>query len=78
MRYAYVALILLVTAAVLTFKIQNLDSVTVTFLRLSATMPVSVMVMLVYVLGMLSGSFVVKLVRSWVRGARRPPADKVA
>jgi uncharacterized integral membrane protein len=78
MRYAYVALILLVTAAALTFKIQNLDSVTVTFLGLSATMPVSLMVILVYVLGMLSGGFVVKLVRSWVRGARRPRADTVA
>lgn len=72
MRYVYVALILLVTAAVLTFKIQNLDSVTVSFLTLSAKMPVSLLVVLVYVLGMLSGGFVVKLVRSWVEGARRP------
>ena len=72
MRYVYVALILLVTAAVLTFKIQNLDSVTVSFLTLNATMPISLLVALVYVLGMLSGGYMVKLVRGWVEGARRP------
>lgn len=74
MRYVYLALILLVTTAVLTFKIQNLDSVTVSFLSVSATMPVSLLVVLVYVLGMMSGGFVVKLVRGWVEGARRPTA----
>jgi hypothetical protein len=34
------------------------------------TMPVSVLLLLTYVLGMLTGGFVLALVRTWVRGAR--------
>ena len=70
MRYVYIALIVVFTIAVLSFKIQNLDSATVTLFSASVTLPVSVLVVGVYVLGMLTGGFLVSLVRSWVRGAR--------
>jgi uncharacterized integral membrane protein len=73
MRYVYVVLIVLFAATVLTFKVQNLDSVTVTLLSASVTMPVSVMVLLIYVLGMLTGGLVLASVRSWIRGATRRP-----
>lgn len=69
MKYVYTALIVAFTAIVLTFKVQNLDSVTVSLASLSLTMPMSALVALVYVLGMLSGGFVVKPLRTWVRGA---------
>jgi hypothetical protein len=36
-------------------------------------MPVSMMVLLIYVLGMLTGGFLLAVVRSWVRGATRRP-----
>ncbi len=71
MRYVYIALIVALTALVLAFKVQNLQSVTVSLLSASFTLPVSVMLFLVYVLGMLTGGFLLALVRTWVRGARR-------
>ncbi len=71
MRYVYIALIVVVTAIVLLFKVQNLEQVTVSILSARVTMPVSALLLLTYVLGMLTGGFVVGLVRTWVRGARR-------
>ena len=70
MRGVYIALVVVFTAIVLMFKIQNLDSATVTLFSMSMTLPVSVLVVGVYVLGMLTGSFLVSLLRSWIRGAR--------
>ena len=40
---------------------------------MSVTLPVSVLVILVYVLGMMTGGALFGLVRSWVRGATRQP-----
>lgn len=75
MRYVYLTLIIALTAAVLLFKFQNLDLVTVSFLNASLTLPISIMVMLVYVLGMLTGGFLVALVRGWIHEATRKPAE---
>jgi uncharacterized integral membrane protein len=72
MRFVYIALVVLLTAAVLLFKFQNLSSVTLSFLSMNVTLPVSVMVIGVYVLGMVTGGALVSLVRSWVRGAMPP------
>jgi uncharacterized integral membrane protein len=69
-RYVYIGLIVVFTAIVLLFKIQNVETVTVTLFSTSITLPVSVLVVGVYVLGMLSGSFLVSVLRSWIRGAR--------
>lgn len=70
MRYIYIVLIVLLTAGVLLFKFQNLETVTVSLLTVSVTLPVSLLVIGVYVLGMFTGGFLVALVRSWIRGAR--------
>ncbi len=69
MKYVYITLIVLFTAVVLLFKFQNLDSVTLTLFRMSLTLPASVLVFVIYVLGMLTGGFVVSLLRVWARGA---------
>ena len=71
MRYVYTTLIVLLTAVVLLFKFQNLTSVTISLLGMSATLPVSVLVIFVYVLGMVTGGALFGLVRSWIRGATR-------
>jgi lipopolysaccharide assembly protein A len=71
MRYVYIALIVLLTAVVLLFKFQNLTSVTISLLGMSATLPVSVLVIFVYVLGMVTGGALFSLVRGWIRRARR-------
>jgi len=69
MRYAYIALAVLVTAAVLLFKFQNLDSVTVTLLSMNLTLPVSIFTVLVYVLGMMTGGALVGFMRTVYKGA---------
>lgn len=69
MRYVYIALIVVLAVTVGLFKFQNLESVTVSLLAASLTVPVSVLVLLVYVLGMLTGSLVFALLRNLVRGA---------
>jgi uncharacterized integral membrane protein len=69
MRYVYLVVILLLTLAVLAFTFQNLASVTVAFLNTSVTLPLALLVLTVYVLGMLTGGAVWGLVRSSYRGA---------
>jgi uncharacterized integral membrane protein len=71
MRYVYMALIAALTAIVILFKFQNLEMVTVSLFAASVTMPVSVLVLLIYLLGMFTGGFLLALVRSWVHGATR-------
>ena len=75
MRYLYIVLIVALTAIVLSFKIQNSDSVTLSLWSSTLTLPASVMVIGVYILGMFTGGFVLSLLRSIFRGAtRRRPA----
>ena len=71
MRYVYMALIAIFAAIIILFKFQNLESVTVSLFSTSVSMPVSVLVLLIYVLGMLTGGLLLALLRSWVRGATR-------
>jgi lipopolysaccharide assembly protein A len=71
MRYVYMALIALFAAIIILFKFQNLEAVTISLFAASITLPVSVLVLLIYVLGMLTGGFMLALVRTWVHGATR-------
>ncbi|MEJ8816235.1 DUF1049 domain-containing protein [Variovorax ureilyticus] len=68
-RYLYIALIVILAGIVLTFKVQNMASVTVSLFSMSATLPTSVLVLLVYVLGMFTGGFVLGLLRTWTNKA---------
>ena len=70
MRYVYIGLIVVFTALVLLFKFQNLETATVSLFSASITLPVSVLIFGVYVLGMLTGGCLYALLKSWVRGAR--------
>ena len=69
MRYVYLVVVLLLTAAVLVFTFQNLASVTVTFMNSSVTLPITLLVLTVYVLGMLTGGALWSLFRASYRGA---------
>jgi len=73
MRYVYMALLAILVAIVSLFKFQNLETVAITLFSASVTMPASVLVLLVYALGMISGGFMLALVQTWIRGARRRP-----
>ena len=70
MRFVYIGLIVAFTALVLLFKFQNLETVTVSLFSASVTLPTSILVMLVYVLGMVTGGFVFALLRTWFDRAR--------
>ena len=69
MRYVYIALIVILAGIGLMFKVQNFESATVSLFSMSVTMPVSLLVLLVYILGMFTGGFVVQFLRRSVRGA---------
>jgi len=69
MRFLSVVLIVLLTVAVLVFMGQNLESVTVNFLSLALTLPLALLVILVYALGMFTGSMAWSLLRRMMQHA---------
>ena len=70
MRYVYIGLVVVATAIVLLFKVQNLTAVTVSLVGMSVTIPVFLLVIGIYLLGMLTGSSLLALLRGWIRNAR--------
>jgi uncharacterized integral membrane protein len=72
-RYLYIALIVIFAGIVILFKVQNLETATVSLFSMSVTLPVSLLVFVIYVLGMFTGGFMLSLLRSWARGATRRP-----
>jgi lipopolysaccharide assembly protein A len=71
LRNLYVGLTVVLAGVVLLFMLQNLQIVTVSFLAASVTLPVFVVVIVVYFLGMLTGGLLTALLRTSIRGARR-------
>jgi lipopolysaccharide assembly protein A len=71
LRYLYIGLIVVFTAIILLFKFQNLQTATVSLFSASITLPMSVLVIGIYVLGMLTGGLLLALLRSWIAGAGR-------
>jgi len=76
MRYIYIFLILVMTALVLIFTFQNLQQTTVSFLSSSVTMPQSLLIILVYMLGMLTGGVVLAFLKLLLTKAKAKPASK--
>ena len=70
MRNVYIGLIVAFTAIVLLFMIQNLQTITISLLSASVTLPVWLLAIAIYVLGMLTGGFVRELLRTWIGRAR--------
>jgi len=64
-------LIFLVSTVVLLFKVQNLTNVTIALFSMSLTMPISLLVIGIYILGMLTGGTMWSLLRFWIHGATR-------
>jgi uncharacterized integral membrane protein len=63
-RYVYIALAAVLVIVVLLFKVQNTASVTVSLFSMQATMPTSILIIGVYVLGMFTGGFVLGFLRT--------------
>lgn len=72
MRYLYISLIVVLTTIILIFTFQNLELVTLKFTSLSLTLPISLLVILTYILGMLTGGSLLMLIRNWLNRAQKP------
>lgn len=72
MRYLYIVLIILITALIIVFMVQNVGSVTVSFLTVSLTLPLSLLVLGIYFLGMLTGGMVISTLRQLIHRAKKP------
>jgi uncharacterized integral membrane protein len=55
MRWIYLIIILLFAAAIIIFALQNLETITVSFLGFSVSARIAILVFVVYVLGAASG-----------------------
>ena len=71
MKYLYIALIVAFTAIILLFKIQNLETATVSLFNMRVTLPVSLLVIGIYILGMFTGGALLGLLKGWYGGATR-------
>ena len=76
MRWLHLAIIIVFVAVVIIFAAQNLDSVTIIFLGSSIRAPIALVTTAVYILGAITGSSLLALIRRSVKGARpaRAPA----
>jgi uncharacterized integral membrane protein len=70
-RWFYLAIVVVFVAALIIFVFQNTQSVDVSFLALGATLPLAVLVFIVYVLGAMSGGSLYALLRRSLAGSRR-------
>ena len=70
MRWMYVAIIAVLALVTLIFALQNLQSVTISFLRLQLSAPLAVLILIIYVLGMATGGSAWALVRWAWQGSR--------
>ena len=71
MRYIYIMLIVVATTIVLLFVFQNTLSTTVTFFSASVTLPLSILVLATYVMGILTGGVVVSFLRALFQGTAK-------
>jgi putative membrane protein len=69
MRWIYLAVVILFAIATLTFALQNLDVVTVSFLSFEMRSPLAVLTIIVYVLGALTGGSLLALLRRSYEGS---------
>lgn len=74
MRIIHAATLLLLAAAVVVFCVQNLETVSVRFLGWGVGLPFPILVVLVYVLGMITGGSLLSFVRRSLRKATQSQA----
>jgi uncharacterized integral membrane protein len=73
MRWFHITLIAILGIATVIFALQNLQSVTVTFLNFRVSAPLAVLIAVFYVLGMFTGGSLWSLVRWALDGSKKPP-----
>ncbi len=71
MRWLYLAIVVVFVAALIIFVFQNTGTVSVSFLTWAVDLPTALVVVVVYVLGAMTGGSLYGLLRRSVAGARR-------
>ncbi len=71
MRWLYLAIVVVFVAALIIFVFQNTESVSVPFLTGAITLPLALVVFVVYLLGAMTGGSLYALLRRSVAGSRR-------
>jgi putative membrane protein len=70
MRWIHLTIVVLFVAAMIVLVIQNREAVTVTFLASSIRAPLALVAAGIYVLGAITGSSLLALLRRSIEGAR--------
>ncbi|MGE4335248.1 MAG: DUF1049 domain-containing protein [Pigmentiphaga sp.] len=73
MRRVYLAIVIVLLAAIVVFAFQNLEMVTMRFLGLGLSAPLALLAVVVYVLGALTGGGLYGLLRQSYRKSRQVP-----
>lgn len=71
-RWVHIALIAVLALITLIFFFQNFQTVTFAFLGLSMTLPLAIIIVIFYILGLVTGGSLISMVRWAVRGAQQP------
>jgi uncharacterized integral membrane protein len=71
MRWLYLTIVCLLGVATLVFAFENMEIVSMDFLWFSMRLPLAFLVVVIYVVGMVTGSSLWALIRRLVAGARR-------
>jgi lipopolysaccharide assembly protein A len=71
MRIFYLILLVLLISITVLFALQNMQTITVSFFNWSVTLPIAVVVIGAYVLGMVSGGSVLAFMRWTVHRAKK-------
>ena len=71
MRWINLTIIVLFVAAAITFALENLDPVSVSFLGFGVRAPMAILVSVFYILGAVTGGSLFALLRSSYQGSRR-------
>ena len=70
MRWIYLIIIIVFALATLIFAVQNLAVVTVSFLSMNIAAPLALLVLIIYVLGAVTGSSLLALLRRSYHGSK--------
>ena len=70
MRWIYSIIIIAFALATLIFAVQNFEVLTVSFLSINVAVPLALLVVLIYVLGAVTGSSLLALLRRSYKGPR--------
>ena len=71
MRWIYLAIVILLVAAMVIFVLQNLEIVTVSLFGFDARVPLALLVAIAYLLGAATGGSLFALLRRSYEGSKR-------